>query len=136
VNEHLPEYGDSFKQLTVQVIPETPSRLHVKISPAGQQRWEVPERVVPRFVLLSAFSSAVAGLTQQCSTIHCGRPCCEMQAEPEAAPADLPGTSPLRQFLPLCSWKGVMLASMRHCVVAGHVCLLRCADAGLVQLLA
>lgn len=49
VTEHLPEYGDSFKQLTVQVSPETPYRLHVKISPAGEQgRWEVPQKVVPR----------------------------------------------------------------------------------------
>lgn len=49
VTEHLPEYGDSFKQLTVQVTPETPNRLHVKIAPAGEQRWEVPETVVPRY---------------------------------------------------------------------------------------
>jgi hypothetical protein len=61
VNEHLPEYGDSFKQLTVQVMPETPTRLHVKISPAGQQRWEVPEKVVPRCVEPSNYNHAVVG---------------------------------------------------------------------------
>jgi hypothetical protein len=29
-------------------VPETESRLHVKIRPAGRKRWEVPESLVPR----------------------------------------------------------------------------------------
>jgi hypothetical protein len=48
VNEQLQRYGQSFEQLTVQVTPETASRLHVKVSPTGQQRWEVSESIVPR----------------------------------------------------------------------------------------
>jgi hypothetical protein len=50
VTEHLPEYGDSFKQLSVSITPETPYRLHVKIAPLGVARWEVPETVVARCV--------------------------------------------------------------------------------------
>jgi hypothetical protein len=49
VNEQLQQYGESFEQLTVQVTPETANRLHVKVSPTGQQRWEVPESIVPRY---------------------------------------------------------------------------------------
>ncbi|WIA20582.1 hypothetical protein OEZ85_004970 [Tetradesmus obliquus] len=48
VNEQLQQYGQSFEQLTVQVTPETASRLHVKVAPTGQQLWEVPESIVPR----------------------------------------------------------------------------------------
>jgi hypothetical protein len=44
----LHQYGPSFKQLTVQVTPETPSRLRVKVSPTGVQRWEVPQSIVQR----------------------------------------------------------------------------------------
>jgi hypothetical protein len=32
----------------VDVQHETASRLHVKISPAGMKRWEVPEWLLPR----------------------------------------------------------------------------------------
>jgi hypothetical protein len=44
----LHQYGPSFKQLTLQVTPETPSRLHVKVSPTGMKRWEVPASIVQR----------------------------------------------------------------------------------------
>eukprot|EP00878_Enallax_costatus_P002700 GHUV01002888.1.p1 GENE.GHUV01002888.1~~GHUV01002888.1.p1 ORF type:complete len:873 (+),score=203.93 GHUV01002888.1:194-2812(+) len=47
-SEVLSEYGTSFEQLSVEATPETASRLHVKISPVGQQRWEVPESIVQR----------------------------------------------------------------------------------------
>jgi hypothetical protein len=55
-----PQYGPDFTTLTVLLEPQTPQRLHVKISPAGgstaaeggngQQgsRWEVPEWLLPR----------------------------------------------------------------------------------------
>jgi hypothetical protein len=63
----LPQYGPDFKSLRVLVEPQTPQRLHVKISPtsssklssAGLQegapsattgtRWEVPEWLIPRW---------------------------------------------------------------------------------------
>jgi hypothetical protein len=58
-----PQYGPDFKALTVLLEPQTPQRLHVKISPAadstagedegvGRQqapRWEVPEWLLTRF---------------------------------------------------------------------------------------
>lgn len=47
-SEVLAQYGASFQDLSVEVTPETASRLHVKISPPGQQRWEVPESIVQR----------------------------------------------------------------------------------------
>lgn len=55
-----PQYGPDFNALTVLLEPQTPQRLHVKISPAaastagqdvgGHQgpRWEVPEWLLPR----------------------------------------------------------------------------------------
>lgn len=46
--EQLPEYGRSFRQLEVEVTPETASRLHIKIKPKGVTRWEVPEYIVTR----------------------------------------------------------------------------------------
>lgn len=46
--EQLPELGRSFRQLNVEVTPETPSRLHIKIKPKGVARWEVPEYIVAR----------------------------------------------------------------------------------------
>lgn len=44
------QYGPSFKQLDVLVQPQTAERLYVKIAPQGQQqqRWTVPEYIVPR----------------------------------------------------------------------------------------
>lgn len=48
-NEFEAGYGPSFRQLSVDITPETASRLHVKIKPVGQQRWEVPETMVPRY---------------------------------------------------------------------------------------
>jgi hypothetical protein len=42
------QYGPSFKQLDVLVQPQTADRLYVKIAPEGQQRWTVPESIVPR----------------------------------------------------------------------------------------
>ncbi|KAF8061064.1 alpha-glucosidase [Scenedesmus sp. PABB004] len=46
--ERLPELGASFKDLDVTITPETAARLHVKIAPRGERRWEVPESIVPR----------------------------------------------------------------------------------------
>lgn len=46
--EQLPEYGRSFRQLTVEVTPETASRLHIKIRPRTGTRFEVPEFIVQR----------------------------------------------------------------------------------------
>ncbi|KAF8062770.1 Alpha-glucosidase [Scenedesmus sp. PABB004] len=46
--EQLPAYGPSFKDLTVEVMPESAARLHVKIAPTGQRRWEVPESIIKR----------------------------------------------------------------------------------------
>jgi hypothetical protein len=46
--ETLPQYGRSFGNVTVDIEPETESRLHVKIRPAGKKRWEVPESLLPR----------------------------------------------------------------------------------------
>ena len=42
------QYGPSFRQLDVLVQPQTADRLYVKIAPEGQQRWTVPESIVPR----------------------------------------------------------------------------------------
>lgn len=46
------QYGPSFKQLDVLVQPQTAERLYVKIAPPQrqqqQQRWTVPEYIVPR----------------------------------------------------------------------------------------
>jgi hypothetical protein len=50
-DEQLPEYGPSFKKLDVEVTPETVERLHVKIRPSDTQRWEVPESIIPRWVV-------------------------------------------------------------------------------------
>jgi hypothetical protein len=47
-DEQLPEYGPSFKKLDVEVTPETVERLHVKILPSNDARWEVPESIIPR----------------------------------------------------------------------------------------
>ncbi|KAF6262828.1 glycosyl hydrolases family 31-domain-containing protein [Scenedesmus sp. NREL 46B-D3] len=47
-SDALQEYGSSFRQLSVEVTPETAHRLRVRIQPVGQQRWEVPESIVPR----------------------------------------------------------------------------------------
>lgn len=47
-DDKLSQYGASFDDLTIEVTPETESRLHVKVKPAGEQRWEVPESIVPR----------------------------------------------------------------------------------------
>lgn len=46
--EQLPEYGRSFRQLQVEVTPETASRLHIKVKPKGAPRYEVPEFIVQR----------------------------------------------------------------------------------------
>lgn len=46
--EQLPQYGRSFRQLLVDVTPETATRLHIKVSPKGATRWEVPEFIVQR----------------------------------------------------------------------------------------
>lgn len=47
-SELLQQYGKSFRDLSVEVIPETASRLRVKVSPTGTPRWEVPQSIVPR----------------------------------------------------------------------------------------
>ncbi|WIA37090.1 hypothetical protein OEZ86_014060 [Tetradesmus obliquus] len=44
----LPQYGQDYEQLEVQVRHETPVRLYVKISPAGVRQYEVPETLLPR----------------------------------------------------------------------------------------
>eukprot|EP00877_Chromochloris_zofingiensis_P000332 jgi/Chrzof1/1029/Cz01g37200.t1 len=44
----LPALGQDFSKLTVAVEYQTPQRLHVKITPVGVQRWEVPENLIPR----------------------------------------------------------------------------------------
>eukprot|EP00877_Chromochloris_zofingiensis_P000355 jgi/Chrzof1/1031/Cz01g37220.t1 len=44
----LPELGRDFTDLTVAVEYQSPQRLHVKITPVGVQRWEVPENLIPR----------------------------------------------------------------------------------------
>jgi hypothetical protein len=51
VQEQQLQYGPSFKQLDVLVQPQTADRLYVKIAPEGQQRWTVPEYIVPRYVM-------------------------------------------------------------------------------------
>lgn len=51
VQEALPKFGPSFKELLVEATPETASRLHVKIRPAaGKPRYEVPTALLPRWV--------------------------------------------------------------------------------------
>lgn len=58
----LPQYGPDFDALTVLVEPQTPQRLHLKISPPAANsgggghrtngtnpRWEVPGFLVPRY---------------------------------------------------------------------------------------
>jgi hypothetical protein len=55
--EQLPQYGRSFRQLQVEVTPETASRLHIKIKPKGVTRWEVPEYIVQRYVALAGESA-------------------------------------------------------------------------------
>jgi hypothetical protein len=61
-NEQLSQYGPSFTGLSVEVTPETTSRLHVKIQPSSAKRWEVPDNIVPRFVhLLCSISQTSAG---------------------------------------------------------------------------
>lgn len=47
-SEQQQQYGPSFEELTADITPETASRLHVKIQPTGQARWEVPNSIVPR----------------------------------------------------------------------------------------
>jgi hypothetical protein len=47
-SDQLSQYGSSFGNLTIDVVPETESRLHVKIRPAGRKRWEVPQNLLPR----------------------------------------------------------------------------------------
>ncbi|WIA23387.1 hypothetical protein OEZ85_000147 [Tetradesmus obliquus] len=46
--DKLTHYGASFSNLTVDIVPETEARLHVKIRPSGKKRWEVPDSLVPR----------------------------------------------------------------------------------------
>lgn len=31
------------------MTPETETRLHITVKPVGEQRWEVPESLVPRY---------------------------------------------------------------------------------------
>lgn len=47
-DDKLTQYGAGFNDLSVEVTPESETRLHVKIQPTGQKRWEVPESIVPR----------------------------------------------------------------------------------------
>jgi hypothetical protein len=42
------KFGTDFSELNMEVIQETASRTHIKISPNGEARWEVPESVLPR----------------------------------------------------------------------------------------
>jgi len=49
-NDQKLQYGPSFKELEVLVQPQTAHRLYLKITPEGQQRWQVPETLVPRLV--------------------------------------------------------------------------------------
>jgi hypothetical protein len=58
-DEQLPEYGPSFKKLDVEVTPETVERLHVKILPSNDARWEVPESIIPRCGALTAVASVL-----------------------------------------------------------------------------
>lgn len=41
-------YGPDFAQLSVEITLETSVRTHMKITPVGETRWEVPESVLPR----------------------------------------------------------------------------------------
>lgn len=41
-------YGSDFAQLSVEITLETSLRTHMKITPVGESRWEVPESVLPR----------------------------------------------------------------------------------------
>jgi hypothetical protein len=44
----LQQYGPDFQQLTMVVEQQTPTRLHIKILPAGTPRWEIPSSLIPR----------------------------------------------------------------------------------------
>jgi alpha-glucosidase len=41
-------YGPDFTQLSVDITLETSLRTHMKITPVGETRWEVPESILPR----------------------------------------------------------------------------------------
>ena len=42
------KFGSDFAELDMQVIQETASRTHIKISPTGESRWEIPDSILPR----------------------------------------------------------------------------------------
>ena len=48
-----PQYGEDIPKLRVSVTFETKDRVHVKITDAVNQRWEIPESIFP----LPAFSA-------------------------------------------------------------------------------
>jgi len=41
-------FGPDFENLSVEFVQETSNRMHMKIAPKGEQRWEVPESILPR----------------------------------------------------------------------------------------
>jgi hypothetical protein len=47
-------YGPSFKELHMELQPQTPQRLYVQIKPEGQDRWRVPDSIVSRCVAESS----------------------------------------------------------------------------------
>lgn len=67
-DEQLPEFGASFKKLDVEVTPETVERLHIKIKPTDEARWEVPESVIPRCGVLVQTDAEL----RLCVVVGCG----------------------------------------------------------------
>jgi hypothetical protein len=44
------QYGPCFKELAVTVVPETATRLHIKVQPANNaSRFQYPESILPRY---------------------------------------------------------------------------------------
>lgn len=41
-------FGADFTTLNMVVTQETESRTHIKITPPGEARWEIPESILPR----------------------------------------------------------------------------------------
>jgi hypothetical protein len=41
-------FGADFSELSIDITQETESRTHIKMSPVGETRWEVPESILPR----------------------------------------------------------------------------------------
>lgn len=69
-NDQQLQYGPSFKELEVLVQPQTAQTLHVNIAPKGQQRWRVPESIVPRCVCVSLRDAGGGHLAATCTKMR------------------------------------------------------------------